>query len=262
MQVGSYALAYQNTQSLQLTFGQAGDTATPTRLPPPAKPNDKVSLSPQGLAASAADKLQRPDASPATGMLKHVLKQMFGLDVQQIDVAQLHMESSDSMSASAAAVQQTRGGKTSSASALLYEESHSQAFSMRGTITTKDGQQLEFSLDFAMESHISYQSVQASSGKSKDASMPPFQLGNDAGAFSGASVLAGLSQMLQAPAPQAAEPAKAEKNLIPLLAHFKLWKDDPTQLLADQHLRALLAPPKPDEAEAPKPAAPQISERV
>lgn len=252
MQVGSYALAYSNTQSLQLTFSQAGSGSHSSACAPShSRPNDKVSLSTDGLAASAADAKQPgTDLSPAMSMLKNVLHKMFGIDVQMVDVQQLHAETSDSVSAATAAIQQTGGDAVSqSASSFLYQEDHSSAFSMSGTLTTKDGQQLSFSLDFALASHLSYSAAQASNTSSTDKhATQSFTLGNDAGALSGASVMAALTQLFQTATDTTAAAssdsnADANKNaIIPLLAHFKLWADDAAKPLADHKLRALAQP--------------------
>lgn len=287
MQIGSYSLAsYSSMQSMHLAFNQA-DNAAPRIASDPANtssPDSKVSLSADGLAASAADtKQQSTDVSPATSMLKNVLKQMFGLDVDLVDVQQLHTETKDSVNAASASVTTGSTGSSKetkssqSASAQLYQEDHSASFSMSGTITTKDGKKLNFSLDFSMETHLSYAGMQASQqntqkvqngqngqhGESGQSSLPQFTLGNDAGSLSGASVLAALTQLFQPATNNTAAPGASDTDktkgdaiktsLAPLLAEFKLWLDgDNADTPLIQHKLRANVLPKPDNQQETK----------
>lgn len=294
MHVHNAALSYSNSQSLYLSLSPIGQTGSVSNgntgndtASAASQSSDQVSLSAAGQLASAqAQGQQGVDLNPALSMLKKVLHQALGLDVGLVDVQALETQQSDSESASAFSIQGNDGnGSGQSAQGVSYEEKHSAELALSGTLVTKDGQKLNFSLDLSVESDISLQEAQldqrpatqvdasplagadnqAKSGGDQTvataASQPAqFNLGNDAGALSGASVQGVLSKMLQEMAGGAGSSADsgkaagAGKNnfgqlVLNLLAHFKLWTDQPDAPLADQTLKATAQPASAQQAD-------------
>jgi hypothetical protein len=282
MQAHSAALNYSTSQSLYLSLSPAkqstlannsaaGNNSSTSAAAAPG--SDKVNLSAAGQLASAQDQNQSGlDLSPAVSMLKNVLHQALGLDVGLVNIQDLEAQQTDSVSASALSMQSSDGKRSQSAQGFSYEEQHSSELALSGTLVTKDGQQLNFSLDVSMESDFSVQAAQlqdgpapqpggdAPAGAQPDSQPLQFNLGNDAGPLSGSSVLGMLTKMLQSftdgssnggsNASAAADGGKSTdggngdfgQQVLNLLARFKVWAGQSDKLLADQTLSATAVP--------------------
>jgi hypothetical protein len=189
-----------------------------------------------------------------------------------VNIQDLEAQQTDSVSASALSMQSSDGTHSQSAQGFSYEEQHSSELALSGTLVTKDGQQLNFSLDVSMESDFSVQAAQLQdgpapqSGNGKASNGQPdsqplqFNLGNDAGPLSGSSVLGMLTKMLQSftdgsssDGSNTGTTANGGKStgsgggdfgqqLLNLLARFKVWADQSDKPLADQTLSATAVP--------------------
>ncbi|OQS40628.1 hypothetical protein [Chromobacterium haemolyticum] len=201
MRVASMALSMSSQYSFSQSLSVQQQSRTWAQLPPsspPAKPSSDVSLSSDGVNASAKDKAFADGMTPMLGLIKDILEKVLGVKFKVVDGTLQRDDGQDEPSAdsrparsgqsSVPQSQQARAGGELKQT-VDYQESESLAFSAKGSIKTQDGREFNFALDVQMSRSFEYHSsstIQFGNGKATDPLM--LSLGNDAGSFSGASV--------------------------------------------------------------------------